>query len=111
MLSSDEPKTARARRAAHLRRTPPCLPRCVPRRVPPNRGSRSGGSGYPERQELAPVRLLALLEVGAQQRAFFAVALGRERAAHHLEAQVEKVGVGDVGLAIVADRGDGAGAV
>ena len=64
-----------------------------------------GRPSFPGCGELLPVRrrLLARGTRGrARPRARSASAV--ERAAHQLEAQVEQVGVGDVGLAVVADR-------
>src|SRR5213075_1038685 len=63
-------------------------------------------SVLPERQELLPVRLVLLFHEPAQQRALALVLLAGERAAHQLEAQIEEISVGAVGLAVVADRAD-----
>ena len=62
----------------------------------------------PERQELAPVRLAALLERAPHERELGLVALRGVAAAHELEAQVQEIGVERVGFAIVADRRDAA---
>src|SRR5690606_33528633 len=77
-------------------------------RGPRRPATRRGESGFPERQELAPVGLRALLQRAAQERALGGVPLGAQRAAHLLEAQVDEVGVDRVGLAVVANGADAA---
>src|ERR1700674_2817274 len=56
--------------------------------------------------ELAPVGRVLGGEPGAEELDFLRVGVGVDEAADHLETLEQKIRVGDVGLAIVADRLD-----
>src|SRR3989454_2448073 len=96
----------RARPATRLRRTPPCLPGCARPRVPRRPARRCSGSGFPERQELAPVRQVLSFQRCLQQIAFLGILVSGECAALQLEAKIQQIGVRAVGLAVVADAPD-----